>query len=100
MLVSDQENVQVCPCVYYSTRKLHHSKMTGEVTVIREAENARFSGPTCTFYDWRIRHCDGLFAQFATYACHAIRAGSGVFIGVQEVPHCKAFGSCAFTTVR
>jgi hypothetical protein len=26
--------------------------------------------------------------------------GSGVFTEVQEVPYCKAFGSCAFTAVR
>lgn len=38
----------------YSTRKLHRSKMAGEVTVIREAENVRFSGPTCMFSDWRL----------------------------------------------
>jgi len=30
-------------------------------------------------------------------ACHATPGGSGVFTRVQEVPICKAFGSCAFT---
>jgi hypothetical protein len=33
-------------------------------------------------------------------ACHAIPLGSVAFTEVQEVPHCKAFGSCAFTRNR